>query len=343
MQAPRNWRQLLGKILEDPKEKRRLADTLGVSERTLERWATEVSNPRSISHVRQLLKALPKHRELLTELLRQEFPDEVEQAIEEQALFIDEVVKVIPAPFYTRILETHATTVEPVRSWSICNMVLHQLAKHLDLDHLGIEVHLVQCLPPSQDQKVHSLLHRFKWETAPLRELPKEQAFYAGSESLAGSSITKCLPEIIQDLQHSSTVPSIPQIGQIRSAAAYPIQRAGRVAGSILVLSPQAHFFTPARLTLIQHYSYLLALAFNESDFYAIQDIELRLMPSESMQQTFLSTLNERINAVLSRAEQNGQLLTRPQAELVVLQEIEAAFVQHSMQLEAVNEKKSRL
>jgi hypothetical protein len=327
MPEPRTWRQYLGKVLENPTEKRRLTETLGVSERTLDRWVEGISSPRSLVPLRQLLQALPNHRVALADLLRQEFPIETAPVTEAEELVIDEVFKQIPSLFYTRILQTYATTVEPTRSWSICNMVLQQLAKQLDSDRVGVAALLVQCLAPAQNQKVQSLFVRFSWGTTPAQALLSETIWYYGAESLAGRAVATGLPAVEQDVDGTECLPPVQQRELIRSAVAYPIQCAGRVAGSVLVLGTKSFFFTPARLTLIQHYSYLLTLAFHGHDWYALQDIALRVMPSETVQRSLLVTFNQQVNARLSRAEQQGQTITRSQAEQMVFQQLEELFL----------------
>jgi hypothetical protein len=54
----------------------------------------------------------------------------------------------------------------------------------------------------------------------------------------------------------------------VQSIGFFPLYRAGMVGGGMLLASAEADFFTPIRQTLIEEYSYLLALAFNDSDFH---------------------------------------------------------------------------
>ena len=49
----------------------------------------------------------------------------------------------------------------------------------------------------------------------------------------------------------------IHRMGEVCSAAAYPLQKSGRVAGCLLILSRQKEYFAPARQALIQSYAYL--------------------------------------------------------------------------------------
>ncbi|GAC1374763.1 MAG: hypothetical protein PVS3B1_28620 [Ktedonobacteraceae bacterium] len=334
MQEPRTWREFLGKIIEDPREKQQLANLLGVNERTLDRWATGHSNPRSTSHVRQLLKALPHHRAALSELMRQDFPDAVEQAADEDDIFIDGIIKDVPTPFYKRVLETHATAVEPVRTWSIGNLVLQQLSQHLDIDHQGVRVLLMRCLAFGEKHEVHSL--RLLFEHTSGHAVSENWPFFCGAESLAGQAVMTGTPQIRQMLFSSDVAAYAAQHFPPRSAAAYPIQRAGRCAGSLLVLSSRASFFTHARLTLIQQYVHLLTLAFQEREFYAQAEVALELMPTESAQHYLLDTFKERTLVLFCQARERGDALTWLEAEQLATQQVEVTFKQLSQQSRAV-------
>src|SRR5579883_2024761 len=61
MEASQSWRELLGKIIADPQERQRLADTLNINPITLTRWATHKSNPRP-DNLRPLIEVLPQYR-----------------------------------------------------------------------------------------------------------------------------------------------------------------------------------------------------------------------------------------------------------------------------------------
>ena len=329
MQEPKTWREFLGKIIEDPREKQQLANLLGINERTLDRWATGLSSPRSTSHVRQLLTAFPHHRTALSNLMRHDFPDAVEQIDDKNDVFIDEMIKDVPIPFYKRILETYTTAVEPVRAWSICNLVLQQLTQHLDFDHQGIKALLMQCLTSAETGKVHSLHKLFEHTT---NQGDSENCpFFSGAESLAGLAVMKGVPQVRQILPptdiHSNNAHDLSRF-QLRSAAAYPIQRAGRCAGSLLVLSTHVSFFTQARLALLQHYIHLLTLAFQEQDFFVPTDIALQPMPTESTQQYMLDKFQERVSTIYWQARGYGNTISWNEAELLAMQQIEAALEQ---------------
>jgi len=68
MSDPQTWRELLGQIIENPREKQRLAGELGIRPITLTRWAHEKIRPR-LSNLLLLVKALPKHRKQLIDLI----------------------------------------------------------------------------------------------------------------------------------------------------------------------------------------------------------------------------------------------------------------------------------
>lgn len=326
MQEPKTWREFLGKIIENPQEKQRLANLLGVNERTLDRWATGHSSPRSSTHVRQLLKAFPDHRVILSALMRHDFPDVVEQTADEHSIFIDEIIKDVPIPFYQRVLETYATAVEPVRAWTICNLVLQQLSQHLDIDHQGIRVLLMQCLASKETGTVRSLHLLFEHTSG--QAVSENWPLFYGAESLAGLAVMKGMPQIKQRLHAPDPLMHTIQHFPLRSAAASPIQRAGRCAGSLLVLSSYHSFFTQARMALLQHYIYLLTLAFPEQDFYDQAHIDLQLMPAESAQMHVLDTFQERVLSLFCQARERGETLTWKQAELLATSEIETTLRQ---------------
>lgn len=326
MQEPKTWREFLGKIIEDLQEKQRLARLLGVNERTLDRWATGSSSPRSSAHVRQLLKAFPDHREILSALMRPDFPAVVEETDEEHSIFIDEIIKDVPIPFYQRILETYATSVEPVRAWTICNLVLQQLAQQLDVDHQGIRVSLMQCQASKETSRVHSL--RLLFENTGGQTVSENWPFFYGAESLAGLAVMKGIPQIKQRVCTLDPLTHNLQRFSLRSAAASPIQRAGRCAGSLLVLSPHASFFTQARMMVLTHYIYLLTLAFREQEFYDQTSIDLQLMPAENAQMHVLDTFQERVLSLFYQARERQENLTWKEAEQLATSEIEAALKQ---------------
>ncbi|WP_376794677.1 GAF domain-containing protein [Thermogemmatispora sp.] len=323
MQEPRTWREFLAAVIRDTKEKQRIANEMGVDPVTLTRWATHESSPRPRSLLNRLVEALPPHREQLIQLIRQEFPDALED--DPGSVFIDPVVKDVPPVLYARILEAHATVVESLRAWTIMNLVMQQLIRQLDPQHSGIAASIAQCQRPLPPQQKVTCLHEVFLEKSQGLTSVARRGYFLGAESLVGYAVSQCRPVVVQNLQQEASDLVIPQtlVSEARSAAAYPLQRAGQVAGALLIISTQHDYFLHGRQALIQNYAYLLSLAFRDDEFYDVKDIELRLMPSEYVQNAYMATFNQRVNELLSRAERQGQPLSRREAE----EQVVAAFL----------------
>src|SRR6266516_3390730 len=319
MQEPRTWREFLATVIRETKEKQRIASEIGVDPITLTRWATKESSPRPRSLLNRLVDALPSHREQLSKLIREEFPNALEDD-DPTLFFIDPVIKEVPSVLYARILEAHAMVADTIRMWTICNLVMQQLVRQLDPEQLGIVASIVQCQPPStDDQKVRSLREQFQEKSPALKDVA-DRGYFLGAESLVGYAVVNCRPVVIQDIHRTAAPLLVHQMAEMGSAAAYPLQKGGRVAGGLLILSTQKQYFSHARQALIESYAHLLNLAFRDSVFYALEDIALQIMPSEAMQDAYLSAFNQQVNELLSRPERNGHPLTRPQAEQMVIE-----------------------
>ncbi len=111
---------------------------------------------------------------------------------------------------------------------------------------------------------------------------------------------------------------------QEASCAVYPIQRAGRVAGSLIVSSPTPYFFTRTVLQLIQYYVHLLQLAFAEEAFYPRPRLRLSFMPEASVQRPVLDTFARRLLA----AQAAGAC--QDEAEILAMQQIEEHLLAHA-------------
>src|SRR5205823_13926192 len=102
MQEPRTWREFLATVIRDTKEKQRIASEVCVDPITLTRWSTKESSPRPRSLLNRLVDALPSHREQLSELIREEFPNALEED-DPTLFFIDSVIKEVPSVHYAQI------------------------------------------------------------------------------------------------------------------------------------------------------------------------------------------------------------------------------------------------
>jgi hypothetical protein len=313
---PQDWRELLGNIISDPREKQRIAQELGVRAITLTRWITKESDPRP-QNLRHLLNVLPEQRELLLELIGEEFDDF-------RAGAIDDSSKDIPSEFYGRVFSARSATNETLHSWSISNLILQQALGQLDPDRLGMAITVVRCMPPSNGNKVRSLRESVGQGTPPWSGDLEQQAMFLGAESLAGYAVTTCRPAAIQNiLQDRSPLPAH-QIPFELSAAAHPILFTGRIAGCLLISSTQTNYFlSPSRLSLIQCYADLVALAFDTGEFYDPQDIDLHMMPSHEIQKDYFYNFRYRVTQVMQQ-----QPVHNRQAQEIVWQQLEEDLLQ---------------
>ncbi len=328
MNELRSWRDLLGKIISDPNEKQRIAEELGINPVTLERWANSQSDPR-LQNLHRLFNALPRHRELFLDLVAEEFPEFV---VEE----VDETAKEIPSAFYARIFASRAVTARGLRFWSIGNLILEQALGQLDPERLGIAISVARFMPPNPGQKVRSLRESIGLGTSPWAGSLEQRAMFLGAESLAGHVVTSCHPAINENLDEEHTLQPAHHVEGERSAAVYPILYTGRVAGCLIVSSTQTKYFLAlSRLTLIQHYAELMALAFEPEDFYEPDSIQLHIMPSHDQQKAHFVHFRQRVAQVMRQTVNMGKPINNVEAELLVWKEMEEELIQISYQLNA--------
>jgi transcriptional regulator with XRE-family HTH domain len=325
MQEPRTWRELLGTIITDSNVRQRLAEELGITPITLTRWANGDSDPRP-QNLRLLLKALPQYREQLLELIQSEFQ-------EFTAAPADDSSREIPAAFYARVFRARATTTEAMRDWSISNLILQQALGQLDPDHQGLAVRVVRCMPP-KNGKIRSLREWIGLGSPPWTGELEQKAMFLSAESLSGYVVTSCRPNAVQNVEEEHSLLPAHWDPHEKSAAAHPILYAGRIAGCFLVSSTQPYYFlSQARLNLIQQYADLLALVFDPQEFYDPKDIELRVMPDQSVQKRYFAQFRGRVAEIMLQATRGGRSLNNLQAEQLVWQELEDQLLEVSTQL----------
>src|SRR5581483_3222185 len=116
-------------------------------------------------------------------------------------------------------------------------------------------------------------------------------------ESLAGHAVSSRQPRIVVDIdQEQRFAANLPE--HAGSAAAIPILYTNRIAGCLLAVSSQRNYFRSlTRVNLIKDYASLLMLAFSPEEVYAAARIALQSMPSFQVQQPYLSTRRQRIQA----------------------------------------------
>jgi GAF domain len=324
MQEPLTWRDFLANIIQEPQERQRIANELGVNPVTLTRWVNKEATPRS-QNIHRLLKALPQHRKALLELLSDEFDGFSAEAEEE---LTGDSLQEIPREFYVRVLRTRATIPKDLRFSSLCDLILQQALKQLDPQRLGMAIIIARYMPPSHEGKIRSLRESLGRGTAPWGSNLEQQAILLGAESLAGHAVTSGRLVVNQNLTDGQGLsPGYRGIWE-ESAAAAPIMLEGKVAGSLLVSSTQPNYFLLLQQTLIQDYADLIALAFRSEEFYETQQIALGLVPLQEVQQAYFSVFRKRLSETLVQAARQQQALTVIQAEQLVWQQFEEELLQ---------------
>ena len=235
----------------------------------------------------------------------------------------------IPVTLYNRVLHLLCTTSYERRFWTTSTAVLNDALKRLDPDHLGLQLSIQQCMAPAYGTTVRCLRARLALGTPPWNELVEQKRFF-GAESLAGFVTSIGRQYTIVAINEKQWLPDyLPE--HAMSAVAFPIMYAGRVAGCLLVASTQPGYFSqPALLELIQNYAQLLVLAFHPEDFYDLERIELQPMPSFQVQQSYFTSLQQRILGLLKKAANDHSPLSYDVAEQEALWQVEEEFLQLS-------------
>lgn len=324
MQEPHTWRELLGNVIDKPKERQRIADQLGVSPITLVRWVTGTSNPRS-NHLQLLLDTLPQYREPLSELLAQEY---VGFLAGSGAKKIQEAED-IPSAFYARILDTYTSSPSNLRSTSILALVVQQMLGHFDPENsLGIQVIVAQCISPNEQYQYVRSLRIIMQQGTSLWSSQEQRTMLMGAESLIGYAVASGHLVVEQDLLMGQSLFPFPEKTIERSAVACPLLLEDRLAGCVMVSSTQPNYFTSFRLSLIASYAQLLVLAFDGAEFYPLNMIQLGIMPPYPQQQPHLQLLQASVRKHLFEAAQQRRMMTRIQAETIVWKELEQKLLE---------------
>ncbi|MBO0792743.1 MAG: hypothetical protein J2P36_17595 [Ktedonobacteraceae bacterium] len=268
-----NWRALFARIIEDPARKRDIAAKLEVlAPRTLERWAVGETTP-SAKSIRKLSRAIPE----LEEALHAEFPD----AFMVDIAPAEEVVGELPLEMYKRTLRAYTTLSANVRSWTIMNLVLFEMAKHLDPDDMGIAILPLRAI--SVKQVVVGFLvgegsGTALWSSS--QTVGVEPLL--GKESRLSNVLASFSPIFLQTLDVFTSVPTwLLHREAVRSMALYPILRGGLLAGGIFIAAVQEGFFNPLRRKLMEEYTALASLGYSDEEFYSRVLLSDRLVELE--------------------------------------------------------------
>jgi hypothetical protein len=313
------WRSFIGQIILDSQEKQRLIDELHINPVTPKRWADNQATPR-MQTVIKLVKALPKHRTRLLELLSKEFGD---ITIPEEEEIAETASYEIPGNFYAEVIRLYTTALKHQRFWDICKKVLPDALERLDLDHQGMSIMVARCMKPNPGEKVRSLREIIGRGTNPWEPDLDKEGVLLGLDALAGYAVVNARPWTIQSQDEWQKRFPAQWTPFEKSATVHPIIREGCIAGCLIFMCTQEHYWTIMRIKLAQQYTDLLTLAFDDADFYSHEQIELGVMPSPTVQRTILKGILERIYQVMRHDK-----LTYLEAESKVWKQMEKELLE---------------
>jgi hypothetical protein len=270
-------------------------------------------------YFKRLPDIFPQHRMLFSELIQAELSS---PAIPSPPP-VDHLKPEIPSEFLVRTFAAYATTSGPFRAWSLQSLTLQRAIEHLDADHLGMELTVIHCTPPPQGQPVRSLATWMSLGTAPWEPTIRRKIGFLGAESLSGRTVSRGAPEIVQDLEHSQNLFPFRPYPHMCSAIAWPLQREGKLAGCLTIVSTQRDYFTSTLQPFVEVYANTLALSFRDNEFYPLQSIALRNIPllSEQKQQEQTIQFHDYIRQL---KQERKDRLSETDLEKLALQHLEA-------------------
>lgn len=313
------FRALLKQLLRDQATRRLIEQRTDIAPRTLARWASGETEEPDSKRLSSLLDALPQHQSSLLAAIYQARPDFHLPLLDNTRRLAED----LPLDFLVRLLETNANAPHNLHFFSVVHLIFLQIRATIDPDHLDLRVVVAQCTPPATlDAPVQSVREVIKMTTHEQQFLQAGERFFMGAESLSGYSVSLCQAGIVQNVGEEQHLPVL-RSSDKSSAAAYPIQRGGYVAGCLTISSPQPNFFSPRLQYILQIYAHLLGLAFETHQFYPPDRIRLRTMPPRTMQRPYLATNQERILHLMQR----NAALSRFEAEQCAWQQLEETFL----------------
>src|SRR5437763_1759126 len=246
-----SWRDLLRSL--DVEEKQRIIKSLGIQEKTWERWIRGNTALPHLGRIRELLRVLPINTQA-------QFLASLERDPKFAKYEIDQLIPmkkpVISSTFYSHFLEANVVTPEPLRFMTLCQLILLEMVGHLDADRRGIFVTILRCTPPVNGQPVRTLSQYLALGTPPWSKVLQFEHYFLGAESLAGQAILTLRPYVLRPplCPEERKLLSVYQDKYTESGAVVPILKQRQCAGCFLILSTQSDFFTAHVLTILQRY-----------------------------------------------------------------------------------------
>ena len=321
-----SWRDFLGQLIKDAKERQRIAKLVRVQPITLSRWASGTSKPRE-EHLSRLLQVLPSEtsRDLLV-ALQKDFP-----MLVQASKCPSGIPREIPSAFYDRVLNACATTSPSLYVQTMYDLILQQVVEHLDPDRRGMAVNVVRCVAPFKGGKVRSLREVGGIGTPPWQRDLRQHTHFLGAESLCGAAVMHRRLIVVHNRQVPHELFPVHWASHEQCAAAYPLLHQARVAGCLLVAGAHPYQLTETHLAVLQGYANLLALAFSPTDFFDLQDVELLLMPEYAVQAPYFEQFQQRVAQKLMQAATSSYSKTLHEVQEQVWQEIEAELLERVM------------
>jgi hypothetical protein len=311
------WQELLQQLIENPKEKERIASLADIQPITLMRWIKGISTPR-LENMRALLKAIPSSSvDTFMQLASADFPTLLSEHTESQ--------DVSPEPlldFYVRVLEAYANMRPPLYPQVLRDLILRQMIKHFGPDCPGLAVRIARCLWHRTENQVRSLQVIGGMGMPPWSDDLGQQTILLGAESLAGIAVVKChLVSASMQAQYFGENPF--NWGEYeQSMLAYPLMRQTKIAGCLLMVSTEPDAFNAIHHQLLERYAHLMTLTFEPDSFFDWKDIALCIMPPYSRQEPLLYQFHQR---ALQKVQH--QRLSMSEAQEYVWQEIEEELI----------------
>ena len=327
-----SWQELLAGLIVDVRERERLAAAIQVQPITLIRWAERDSRPR-LQNIRRLLAAMPPALfQNFFSLASIDFPSLTPPEADQRRQF-----GMLRPEFYAQILQAFTKLPPLLSRQSIQDLFLQQAIGHLDPQRHGMSISLATCVRPLEGQVVRSLREIGGIGTSPWNRDLEQRTLLLGAESLAGYALTQFRRVIVANRAATTRVPVHWTIHE-QSAIAIPIARYARVSGCLLAASVMPNYFQdePEAVMLLEQYANLGTLLFEESDFYPIQSIQLRLMPSYEAQLPCFQQVGTRILQQFRLAQVRGESCTLEQARHQVWREIEEELIQTGLNIESL-------
>jgi transcriptional regulator with XRE-family HTH domain len=322
------WRELLARLIKNPREKERLASAIGMKSITLTRWIAGISSPRA-RNINNLLHTLPvEQARLFRKLASDEFPELIDLEIE-----ASQVPEDIPVAFYMQILQIHAWLRLPMGRQTLQDLLLQQASAHLDPQQHGMFISLVVCTRPLEGCLVRSLREIGGIGTPPWKHYLEQKLILLGAESLVGHALTRFRSLVVSNRDENTRFP-VHWTEYEQSAVAVPIARYGQLCGCLLAASAVPDYFQEnnLRVRLLEKYASLATLLFDAGDFYAPEAIHLGFMPPFEMQLPYFQDFNRFLQQQFRLAQIRGIHYTLEQARHQVWREIEEKFIQDSIE-----------